>query len=78
MRANIMSIKSSWLLLSVLSLFCAASFPGNALAAEGAAENIWTRDTLTGDWRGLRSDLSKHGIDDDLAVIGGLRLVMDS
>jgi porin len=27
------------------------------------AEDIWTRDKLTGDWRGLRSDLSKHGID---------------
>jgi porin len=26
-------------------------------------ETVWARDTLTGDWGGLRTDLSKHGID---------------
>ncbi len=50
--------KSSRLLLSVLWLFCTASVVGNAWA-----EDIWTRDKLTGDWGGLRSDLSKKGID---------------
>ena len=32
------------------------------------AEDVWTRDKLTGDWWGLRSDLSKHGIDIDLRL----------
>ena len=49
--------------LAGLLLVCALLFTTNAWADEGVAENIWTRDTLTGDWRGLRSDLSKHGID---------------
>ena len=26
-------------------------------------KDVWDRDKLTGDWGGLRSDLSKHGID---------------
>jgi porin len=34
-----------------------SSAPGRYL------KDIWTRDKLTGDWGGLRSDLSKHGID---------------
>ena len=29
----------------------------------GYLKDIWGRDKLTGDWGGLRSDLSKHGID---------------
>jgi porin len=33
-----------------------------------ALEEIWTRDKLTGDWGGLRSDLSEHGIDIDLRL----------
>lgn len=37
--------------------------------AEGAAgESIWTRDKLSGDWGGLRSDLGKHGIDMDIKL----------
>jgi porin len=31
-------------------------------------EDILTRSKLTGDWRGLRTDLSKHGIDFDLRL----------
>jgi len=40
-------------------------------STSGAAtgpDNIWTRDKLTGDWWGLRSDLSKHGIDIQLRL----------
>jgi porin len=29
----------------------------------GYLKDVWDRDKLTGDWGGLRSDLSKHGID---------------
>lgn len=36
----------------------------------GAADNIWTRDTLTGDWGGTRKDLSDHGVDITLDYIG--------
>ncbi|MEP4485826.1 MAG: carbohydrate porin [Halioglobus sp.] len=32
------------------------------------ADDMWTRDKLTGDWGGLRSDLTKHGIDIDLRL----------
>jgi porin len=32
------------------------------------AEDIWTRDKLTGDWGGLRSDLIRHGIDIELRL----------
>ena len=39
-----------------------SSAPGRYL------KDIWTRDKLTGDWGGLRSDLSKHGIDIDLRL----------
>ena len=31
-------------------------------------ESIWTRDKLTGDWFGVRSDLSDNGIDFDLRL----------
>ena len=57
-------------LVAATALF-AAGLPAIALAqtddestgANPANENIWTRDKLTGDWGGLRSDLTKHGID---------------
>jgi porin len=32
-------------------------------ASGGYLKDVWERDKLTGDWGGLRSDLSKHGID---------------
>jgi porin len=32
------------------------------------AKDIWTRDKLTGDWKGLRTDLHDHGIDIDLRL----------
>jgi porin len=36
--------------------------------AESYLEEVWKRDKLTGDWNGLRTDLSKHGIDIDLRL----------
>jgi len=61
-----------------------SGFPGDtllalALVATGApsyadqpagGDSIWTRDKLTGDWGGLRSDLSKKGIDIGLRLSG--------
>jgi porin len=32
-------------------------------AEQSAGDSIWTRDKLTGDWGGLRTDLSERGID---------------
>ena len=54
----------------------AAGFPHLALAQDSAAgadakpatKDMWTRDQLTGEWGGLRTDLSKHGIDIDLRL----------
>jgi porin len=45
---------------------------GKAVAAAPAVppidDNFWTRDKLTGDWWGLRSDLSDRGIDLDFRL----------
>ena len=51
--------------LAALLSLCAALLATNAWAEDIKtwAEEIWTRDKLTGDWGGMRSDLSKHGID---------------
>jgi porin len=47
-----------------LALLCSAVTAGAAETAEKTADTtIWNRDTLTGDWGGLRTDLSDHGID---------------
>lgn len=60
----------------VATVLLAAGFPAIALAqaadesagADPVSESIWTRDQLTGEWGGLRTDLTKHGIDIDLRL----------
>ena len=49
--------------MAVLFLLCAALPATNAWA-----NDIWTRDKLTGDWGGLRSDLTKHGVQLDFRL----------
>jgi len=44
-------------------------------AQEATGGNIWTRDKLTGDWGGLRSDLSNKGIDIGLRLSNYLQSV---
>ncbi len=39
-----------------------------ALADQSAGDSLWTRDKLTGDWGGLRTDLSKRGLDIELRL----------
>jgi porin len=46
----------------------AVAATNSEVTAESYLEEVWTRDKLTGDWRGLRSDISKHGIDIDLRL----------
>ena len=58
-----MRSKTGWIFLSALLTLCAVLFTSNA-----GAEDIWSRDKLTGDWRGLRTDLTKHGIDIELRL----------
>jgi len=41
---------------------------GPLFADESAEDSIWTRDHLFGDWAGLRTDLSDHGIYVDLRL----------
>jgi carbohydrate-selective porin OprB len=65
MRSKIMRNNPCLFFLAALLTLCAVLFTTNTWAEDSKtwAEDIWTRDKLTGDWRGLRSDLSKHGID---------------
>ena len=60
MKNKIVSI----FLAALLSL-CAALLVTNTWAEDSktVAQNIWTRDKLTGDWWGGRTYLSDHGID---------------
>ena len=60
MKLGKISISTTVQLLFALSLFA-----GTAHAEDKTAdsESIWTRDKLTGDWGGARSDLSEDGID---------------
>jgi len=48
---------------SALLSLCAVLFTTNTWA-----EDIWTRDKLTGDWGGGRTTLSDHGVDIDLRL----------
>src|SRR5210317_1566036 len=68
---NVTSCVKSVLPAAFLSL-CAALFTTNTWA-----EDMWTRDKLTGDWGGLRSDLTKHGIDIDLRLTQYYQAVTD-
>jgi porin len=54
-------IKSGWLFPAILLSLCTA-----LLAADARAEDIWTRDKLSGDWWGLRTDMADHGVKHDL------------
>jgi porin len=65
MRIKAVEKKISPFFLAVLLLLCTALFATNTWAEDSKtwAEDIWTRDKLTGDWWGGRTYLSDHGID---------------
>jgi len=65
MRRKAVEKKISPFFLAVLLLLCTALFATNTWAEDSKtwAEDIWTRDKLTGDWWGGRTYLSDHGID---------------
>ena len=54
---EVIGFPSSALSQTITPAHEAGSAPGRYL------KEVWARDKLTGDWGGLRSDLSKHGID---------------
>jgi carbohydrate-selective porin OprB len=56
------SLMRNFALSLVLLASAMPAFVGQT-AFERAFDKIWNRDKLTGDWGGLRSNLSKHGID---------------
>ena len=60
-----MKNKTGPFFLAALLSLCAALFATNTWAEDSKtwAEDIWTRDKLTGDWWGGRTYLSDHGID---------------
>ncbi len=43
--------------------------PAPDRSAKEVLKDIWTRDKLSGDWGGLRTDLTDHGIDIDLRLL---------
>jgi porin len=64
----------------VLALLLAAFAPG--AQAQGASnhandQDIWHRDTLTGDWGGARTALAKQGITFDLGYTGEALAIVD-
>lgn len=65
MKLGNISIKTSAQLLFAL-IFFASTAHAEALKADN--DNIWTRDQLTGDWGGARTDLSEDGIDLDFRL----------
>ena len=56
-------IKPGRIFLAALLSLCAA-----LLATNAWAKDIWTRDKLSGDWGGLRTDLAEHGIQLDVRL----------
>ncbi|KIL99962.1 Carbohydrate-selective porin [Paramagnetospirillum magnetotacticum MS-1] len=48
--------------LAVAASLCLTSTSLRAEEAEAAPKGFWERDTLTGDWGGLRTDLAEKGI----------------
>ena len=55
------------LLVAAGASLCAQAQAGSTgTATQPVSESIWARDKLTGDWGGLRTDLTKHGIDIEL------------
>jgi porin len=52
--------------LALLIAVCAVLFSTTARA--NWAQDLWNRDKLTGDWGGLRTDLSEKGVDIDLRL----------
>jgi porin len=48
--------------IALILVLAATGVPSFAEQSAGG-DSVWTRDKLTGDWGGLRPDLSKHGID---------------
>jgi porin len=65
MRRKTMRNNPCLFFLAALLLGCAVLFTTNTWAEDSKtwAEDVWSRDKLTGDWWGGRTYLSKHGID---------------
>jgi porin len=61
-------------LAGALIIVLALALPFDGSAQSGAppaeAESVWTRDTLGGDWGGLRSGLGQHGVQYDFWITG--------
>ncbi len=65
MKPRNISIKTTAQLLFALIFFAGTA---HAQDKKVDSDSIWTRDKLTGDWGGARSDLSKDGIDLDFRL----------
>jgi porin len=70
MKTKTMRSKIGTFFLAVLLSLCSVLVAGDTWAEDinTWTKEVWSRDKLTGDWGGLRSDLSKHGIDIDLRL----------
>ena len=56
--------------LALLMAVPAALAADMAVKAKPPADDFWTRDKLTGDWGGMRTNASKHGLDITFNYVG--------
>jgi porin len=67
-RFGLLAAPGSALMLAVLATGLA--LPAHAAGPAPAADDLWTRDKLTGDWGGMRTNASKHGLDITFNYVG--------
>jgi porin len=56
--------------LMLAALATGLALPARAAGPAPAADDFWTRDKLTGDWGGMRTNASKHGLDITFNYVG--------
>jgi porin len=68
-RFGLRAAPGAALMLAVLATGGLA-LPARAAGPAPAADDFWTRDKLTGDWGGMRTNASKHGLDITFNYVG--------
>src|ERR1017187_9189799 len=71
-RFGLIGAPSAAMMLAVLATGLASPARGADLVppVPPQADDLWTRDKLTGDWGGARTNASKHGLDITFNYVG--------